>query len=273
MDLPLTRDDVYTVKVYFIKPIDLISVVINTLIEMEYETYTLGEYDADQLPKVLSLEKRNVLFICVTSRQEAAKWLDFAKQTRESTPTQLQIGVFAYNTMEAGLKRQFLLNQISVTSFNQLGKNALGVVRAILQVFEARGRRQYIRVRARGHSQALISVKDKDQPIKGVIKDLSTAAFVCDVPEIYHHHFEIGQYLDEVLLVLKGIRIRTAAKVLGYSRDKKNHFILKYCSLNMQDGRIQYDEQLPRERKHKLCSYIRTCLREELNELLAAPSG
>ena len=172
--------------------------------------------------------------------------------------------------MDGELKKSFLLNQISVTPFSQLKENTLAVLRTILRVFEARGQRRYIRVQAKGHSEALINVKGKEQPIKGSIKDLSTSAFICDVPEIYHHHFRVGQYLEEVLLVLRGMRIRTAVKIVGYSKNKKNEFILKYCSLNMKGGRIQYEELLGRERKQKLCGYIRSCLREELTMRLSS---
>ena len=267
---PIKKESVYTVKIYFIKPIDLISVVVNTLIEMEYETYTVSEFDAEKLPRILPEDQRNVLFICVTSRQEAQKWLEYAESLRDEPPSQVQIGVFAFTHMDNALRDKFLMNQISVTPFDQLKQNTLGVLRTILQIFECRGQRQYIRVKAQGHSEALISISGRDQPIKGTIIDLSTSAFVCDVPETYHHYFEAGQYIREILLVLRGIRIRTAAKFLGYSQEKKNHFIMKFCTLSMKDGRFDYQEQIARETKQKLCNYIRTCLKTSLTERLEA---
>jgi hypothetical protein len=270
MDRSIKKEDVYTVKIYFIKPIDLISVVVNTLIEMEYETYTVSEFDAEKLPRILPEDRRNVLFICVTSRQEAQRWLEYAQTLRDEPLSQIQIGVFAFSNIDSALKEEFLMNQISVTPFDQLRQNTLGVLRTILQIFECRGQRQYIRVKAQGHSEALISVSGRDQPIKGSIVDLSTSAFVCDVPEIYHHYFGAGQYIREILLVLRGVRIRTAAKFLGYSQENKNHFIMKFCTLSMKDGRFDYEEQISRGPKQKLCNYIRTCLKDSLMERLSA---
>lgn len=270
MDLPIKKEDVYTVKIYFIKPIDLISVVVNTLIEMEYETYTISEFDAEKLPRILPEDQRNVLFICVTSRQDAQRWLEYVGNLRDEPSSRIQIGVFAFSSMDDTLKKKFLMNQISVTPFDQLRQNTLGVLRTILQIFECRGQRQYIRVRAQGHSEALISISGRDQPIKGSLVDLSTSAFVCDIPEIYHHYFEAGQYIREILLVLRGIRIRTAAKFLGFSQEKKNHFIMKFCTLSVKDGRFDYEEQISRDPKQKLCNYIRTCLKDSLMERLSA---
>ena len=270
MDLPVKKEDVYTVKIYFIKPIDLISVVINTLIEMEYETYTLSEFDAEKLPKILPEDQRNVLFICITSRQDALRWLEYVENLHDESSSRIQIGAFTFSNMDDSLKEKFLMNQISVTPFDQLKKNTVGVLRAILQIFECRGQRQYIRVQAQGHSEALINVHDRNQPISGSIVDVSTSAFVCDVPEIYHRYFEVGQYIREIMMVLRGARIRTAAKILGYSQEKKNHFIMKFCTLSLKDGRFDFEEQISREPKQKLCNYIRICLKDNLMQSLSA---
>ena len=57
---------------------------------------------------------------------------------------------------------------------------------------------------------------------------------------------------------------------LGYSQENKNHFIMKFCTLSMKDGRFDYEEQISRGPKQKLCNYIRTCLKDSLMERLSA---
>ena len=49
----MKREDVHSVKTYFVIPIDLINVFINTMIEMEYETYIISENDQEKLLKIL----------------------------------------------------------------------------------------------------------------------------------------------------------------------------------------------------------------------------
>jgi len=58
----MKREDVHSVRIYFVKPIDLINVFINTMIEMVYETYIIGEYDQEKLLKILPLDLRNIVF-------------------------------------------------------------------------------------------------------------------------------------------------------------------------------------------------------------------
>ena len=96
---------------------------------------------------------------------------------------------------------------------------------------------------------------------------------------------KIGTIYPEVLLALKGIRVRTAARLLGFSKDNKDIFIFKYNSHKMKDNKIIIIDSVSYEAKQKFNSYmkqkfnsymkqkfnsyIKCCLRDDMNEKLA----
>jgi hypothetical protein len=265
----MNRNEVYTVKIYFIKPIDLISIIINTLIEMEYETYTLGDYDKDKLLKILSENKRNVIFLCIPHKQEINYWLDYIEKVKKVKDTYVQIGAFVFPKMEISDKQKFLINNVSVISFDDLRKNTSKVLQKILLIFEAKGIRKHIRVAAQGICEAFISVKNIEKPVRGKVLELSSYAFACQIHEDFHDYFTVGSYIPEILLALRGIRIRISAKLLGFSRENKSIFIFKYCRYEIKDNKMDFSETISREAKQKIYSYIKSCLKEEITEKLA----
>jgi len=266
----MKREDVHSVKIYFVKPIDLINVFINTMIEMEYETYIISEYDQVKLLKILPEDLMNIVFLCVPNKHDAPKWLEYVGMLKGVKNSTIQIGAFAYTSMEEKIKRLFLYNLVSVTPFAELRTNPIEVFKKIFQAFDAKGSRKYIRVAPRDLSEAFIMVQNRNDPVKGKIIDLSASAFACEIDQHYHEHFvEPGSFFQNILLHIKGVRIRTAAKLLGFSEANKNVFIFRYYGTELKDGKTTYSENVPQEVKQKIHKYITSCLREDLKENLA----
>ena len=266
----MKKEDVFTVKVYFIKPIDLIQVVINTLIELEYEVYTVAEQEADRLAKILQKDRRNIIFLCLTSAHEAGRWLEYAQKLQKLEHAGVQIGTFAYSSIDLELKKSFLMNQISVTPFSDLKERTLEVIGQILQIFEAKGSRRYVRAKAQGISQAFITVKGKAEAIKGQVVEISAFACLIEIDAMYRDYFQQGGFVPELLLALKGMRVRVAAKLLGFSKTNECILVFRYYGLELKDGKMSYAETISREVKQKLHKYISSCLRDNLKERLAA---
>ena len=266
----MKREDVHSVKIYFVKPVDLINVVINTMIEMEYETYIIGEYDQEKLLKILPQEQRNIVFLCVANKHDAPKWLEYVGKLKEVKNSTIQTGAFAYTSMEPEIKKLFLYKFVSVTPFAELRTNPIEVFKKIFQAFDAKGSRKFIRVLPRDLSEAFIMVQNRNDPVKGKIVDLSAAAFGCEIDQLNHEHFvKPGIFFHDILLHIRGVRIRTAAKLVGFSKANKNVFIFRYYGTELKDGKITYSEKVPQEVKQKIHKYITYCLREDLKEKLA----
>jgi len=218
----MKREDVHSVKIYFVKPIDLINVFINTMIEKEYETYIIGEYDQGKLLKILPQDQRNIVFLCVSNKHDAPKWLECVGKLKEAGNSAIQIGAFAYTSMEPEIKKLFLYNLVSVTPFAELRTNPIEVFKKIFQAFDAKGSRKYIRVAPRDLSDAFIMVQNRNDPVKGKIADLSAAAFACEIDQLYHEYFiKPGIFFENILLHIRGVRIRTAANWWALARRTK----------------------------------------------------
>jgi hypothetical protein len=162
------------------------------------------------------------------------------------------------------------MNQITVTVFSDLKEKTLEVLTQILQVFEAKGSRRYVRAKAQGISQAFITVKGRPDVIKGNVIEVSAFACLIEIEPRYRDYFQPGTFVPEVLLSLKGIRIRLAAKFLGFSRQNERVLLFRYFGLELKDGKMSYTQAISRETKQKFHKYISSCLRDDLKERLAA---
>jgi hypothetical protein len=264
----MKREDVYTVKIYFVKPVDLITVVVNTLVELEYETYTVPDYDSDKLLKILPRNKRSIVFVSITNKNEATRWLDYGRKAIGLPDTNVQVGAFVYTNMEAELRGEFLSAQIPAISFSNIQSNTVKVLEQILRVFDARGMRRYVRVNTRGISVAFMTLKGRKEPVRCPVHEISAVACVCEIPRDIQAHFQVGAYIPEVMLALRGIRIRTAVQIVGFSQENKDFFILKFVGIELKDGKMNYSEKTPGELRHKIHTYVRSCLKENLSEQL-----
>jgi len=265
----MDKNQVFTVKIYFINPIDLLSVIVNTLIELEYEACAISDLDKENLLKILPENNRNVIFICIRNKLEIDNWLKYAEQLYQMKDTHIIIGAFVYDNIDQESKNRLLEQNISTIEFGTLKSNALGVMRNILTFFEAKGKRSYIRTKTYGIAEAYFYVKSREEPITAKITDISAYACSCEIDLTNKFFFEVDIYFSEILFVLGGIRVRTAAKVLGFSKLTPNIYILKFCTAKIDGGKIIYEESITPEISRKLHDYIRKCLKDELSEKFA----
>jgi hypothetical protein len=179
------------------------------------------------------------------------------------------VGAFVYTSIEPAEKLKFLEAQVPAITFASIKNNTVKVLEQILTVFDAKGMRRYVRVVARGISVAFFSVKGRDEPLRCNVLEISAQAFSCEVEESFRHLFKVDSHFPEVQLALRGIRVRTAVRILGFSREKTNVFILRFCGIELKDGKMEYTNKIPGEVRQKVHSYVRSCLKEDLAEQLA----
>ncbi len=270
----MKREEVFSVKIYFVKPVDLIAVVINTLLELEYETYTVSEVESEALLRVLAANQRSIVFLSVSNRQEAVKWVEYARRVQRIRGAgggpPVQVGAFVYSSMGADEKQLFLACEIPTISFNSLRENAVRTLERVLTAFDARGARRSVRVRTRGLCVAFVTVKGVGKPLSCKVTEISAYAMLCEVETRFHQYFAVGTYFTDVVLALRGMHMRTAVMVLGFSKENADVFVLRFCGTEIRDGKLVYSEIVPVENRRKIHAYIRTCLKEEIDEQLSA---
>lgn len=264
----LKKEQVFTVKIYFLEPIELISVVINTLIKLEFETYSLSKAESEFLVPILKKNLRNIIFICVNTAKEAEFWLEYIDKLDKLQDTHIQFGAFCYSNLSEKLKMEFLERRTAVINYSDLQENTITVIKKILVYFEAKGQRKFVRAKATGISEAFFTIKNLEDPIRGKIIETSANAFSCRIPEIHKLYFHKGDCFNQVLLVLKGIRVRVSAQVLGFNKSEPDIFIFKLCTAKMEDNKLIYVNGILPEVKDKIHNYIRTCLRAQISQEL-----
>ena len=262
----IKKDQVFSVKIYFINPINLLSVITDTLIRLEFETYSVDSKDRLKLVSVLDKNIRNVLFICVLNEQEIAFWLDYIDKLFRIKNTFIQTGVFVYNSIELVKKLLFLERGIPVIPFSEIRMKTLDVMKKILFYFEAKGKRKYIKTRTTGKVEVFFDIKDTHKQIKGKVIEISAYAFSCRIHLMYIHFFSIGEVFHNIVLVLQGSRVRTSVKLIGVSKKNPEIYVFKYKRGDIVNEKMVNNTGLSNQDKEKVHKYIRLCLKINLKK-------
>jgi diguanylate cyclase (GGDEF)-like protein len=257
----------YTVKIYFIEPLQSISVVIDTLIRMEFECYSLSHSDMNKVPGILERNTRHVFFLCVTHSSEEAKALKFITQLQTYSGYKIQTGVFVHNRMDLEVRKKFLEQNAAVIQFSDIQENTLSVLKRILFFFEAKGKRGNIRVEASRDSDALF-IFGQNQVVKTRLVNLSVNAFACRIDKKDMFRFTEGTTYGNILLVLKGIRVQVAGKITGYDRQDPFTAVVQILSAISDNNKVHYTEHLSVDLKNKIYNYIKIALKDQLQARL-----
>lgn len=266
--MEVKRNQVHTVKIYFIEPVDIISVVIDTLVKLEFETYTVSSLDKEKLLTLLHQDIRSVIFLSITNEKELEKAKVYIDALNEIKDSSVQTGAFVKSNIKPELKMELLERNTAVIEFQDIKENTVAVLRKILTYFEARGTRKFVRTKTTGQSEAYFTVKNLENPLKARVMNVSSHAFLCMITKEDLPYFTPGSYFHEVLLVLKGIRLRTSVKIIGFNKDMPTVFVMKLCTAKLINSQLHYTDHIPPEIKNKMHNYIKICLKDNLNQKL-----
>jgi len=131
MENIVDKTQVESVKIYFIEPIQLISVVIDTLIKLNFEAYSIDGAYKNKLISVLKTNPRNVIYICVLGDASVAEWLHYIDDLQAINQSQIQVGAFIFNKMPSETRTQFLERGIATIPFDSLKYNTLQTLKKI----------------------------------------------------------------------------------------------------------------------------------------------
>lgn len=256
------------VRVYFIEPLQLISVVIDALVKMGFESYQVDEKDKLKLLKILHKNTRNVIFICISSQNEINTWLGYISKIEQMRKYVIQVGAFVYSRMDPQYGIRFLEKNIALIKFSDLQQDTLAVLKKILIYFEAKGRRGYVRVDTVDDSMAFFTIEGERKVIKARILTISEQIFTCYFTKQDIHYIMAGRYFYKVLLRLKGIVVQISAKAIAPNKLDRFLWIMQICSSLIKNKKISYTKELSKEIKDKLHRYIRFCLKESIKQKL-----
>jgi hypothetical protein len=265
MNTPATTE---TVKVYFVQPLESIAVVINVLIKLNFEVYSVQLADAYRLVPILKAHPRNVVYFCVNSDADAAQWLAYIDMLASYTPIQIQFGIFVSAIINKAATLAFLNHGVATIDLSRLQSNALETLRKILLYFEAREKRKFVRARSFGICQVLFKFKNLQDAIKTDLAEISIRAFTVKVRVDDKVFFNPGQYIQDVTILLRGKRLRLSARFMGFDRQSPETGIFLIYFPNIEGGKLEYHQQLPKELRNGIYDYIQAALRDNIKRQL-----
>jgi hypothetical protein len=257
-----------SVKIYFIEPIHLISVVIDTLIKLNFEAYSIEGTYKDKLISLLKTNPRNVIYICILGDAGAAEWLLYIDKLQSIKETQIQVGAFIFNKMPLEVRTQFLERGVATIPFESLKYNTLETLKKILTYFEAGSKKKYVSSPTFGICQASFPLKGQPEPIQTDILSLSVYAFSCRISPNDRMHFEHGSFFKEVTLLLRGRRVVISAKFMGFGKENPHIGIFKIYMPSPPGSVNQYQSQLTQDVKNKLYDAIKSFLKDNVKKKL-----
>lgn len=264
----MEKEQSFTIKIYFIEPINSISLLIDALINLEYEVYIIGFENRNKLLKIIQHEKRSILFFCIKGKREITEWYNYINKVKKLENPNIQLGAYVYDEIEDDEKNKFLTYNIPVIKFSTVKNKTMDVLNKIFLIYKTKNRRSFIRVRTFGTAEAYFVFKSKGEPIICKIIDISAYAFSIEIDPVYSNLFEVNSYIENITIVLQGVRVKVTAKVLGFNSENRNIYILKFCSARVQDNKSVYVDTLQSDIKIKIHSYIKRCLNHQITEKL-----
>jgi hypothetical protein len=266
--------EVYSIKIYFISPFTLLESFLNKLIELEYEVYAVAEEDKEKLLKLLDNAVCNVVFICIHRSDDVIPLIQYLEKLKGLKGTSLRIGVFIRDEIEYRIKNLFLYDNIPVISESLMSSDPLKAFKMLLHVFEAKGQRKHVRAGAEGVCEAYFSFKLENKNLNVVAKiiDISSQAFSCRIEPGDQLYFVPGEYCNNVILLLRGVRIPVAVKIIGYSEHDPDVFVCKVYDLEIKEQRFHYT-RLRKEKRKKIFNFIIFSLRTEFKKQLESASA
>jgi hypothetical protein len=265
MNTPTTTE---TVKVYFVQPLESIAVVMNVLIKLNFEVYSVPLDDVYRLVPILKAHPRNVVYFCVNSDADAAQWLAYIDMLASYTPTHIQFGIFISATIAKAATLAFLNHGVATIDLSRLQSNALETLRKILLYFEAREKRKFVRARSFGICQVLFKMKNLQDAVKTDLVEISIRAFSVQVQADDKVFFNAGHYIQDVTVLLRGKRLRLSARFMGFDRQSPEKGIFLIYFPNIESGKVEFHQQLPKEVRNAIYDYIQIALREDIKRQL-----
>jgi len=123
-----TKTDVQSVKVYFINSFQQISVVVSTLIGLEYEAYEINIKERDSLLTLLPHNKKSVIFYSIKKESDVMDGYEYLRKIMEINTGTIIIGCFINPNMEQDERFLFLTESIPLIEISELNRNKLDVL-------------------------------------------------------------------------------------------------------------------------------------------------
>lgn len=221
-------------KVIFLYPYDYIEQeLIKDIVQSQYEAFSINDHVvARDIITNLKDYNNSILLLNFNKRLKNNMWPHYIESIVSNPVTQnVLVKGFTYQAKEAHDKtlHDYLLPcQLDNSPFNY--QKIKKIVFDLLEKHQARGKRQYIRIKCDNKYQASCSVKYKNALFLGEIKDISTVGMAC----VFYENTNLiaGSIVNDLQIRLNGKILKCTGKLYGIRESLNNLHILLFDDKN-----------------------------------------
>jgi PilZ domain. len=246
-------------KVFFLNPVfSTRNVIINKLIEDEFEVYTIDDYrDAKN---VLRAYPDSICFINIDDQLSHEQWLNFilSCETDQSLKSVL-LGILSSRINRAD-HDHFMLKAAIPAGFimmNERLEDITETIEGILNINGAKGRRQYVRANCSSDPDAILLVHIGTKVYKMHLLDISVVGAACILAPQYKDMFQTNSVIRDVFVTLANKNFTCSVAVYAIVVNPK------YCKLV-----LLFMQGLPFAAKKLIRSYVTAKLQLGVNEII-----
>lgn len=199
--------------IFFLYPLSIIEELAKELVRNEYEVYLIN--DKDVMKELLKIYDESILYVNIDESSLNEKgWEDYISkiQKDENLNNKVDIGLLTYRRKEHLIKK-YLFDigiKCGYVELNLKLLDTINIIMKTLEAIEAKGRRNYIRVKCGNNAKFNIQIKDSNSSfikyqINGIINDISSFGMACKITEDKYKGFLVEkQKLNSIQLNLRG---------------------------------------------------------------------
>lgn len=125
---------------------------------------------------------------------------------------------------------------VSTLSMDEERKSVVSAVQAIVDKHGARGRRRFARTPCLQSGDATLNIRRDRDFHNGVILDISSAGFACQVPSL-ENYLSLRMRIDDVQLTLANARLKVEATVAAVRNGSPITYVMLFASKLSQANR------------------------------------
>lgn len=242
-------------KVIFLYPHSVIQKeLIKEIVKYEYEVYVF--HDHEKTLKILEKYPDSILFINIDSSLKESEWEIYIRHLMQNPGTSsVKVGILSYNENQ-NLIEKYVMGMSVACGYIvlKIGLNeSLKIILKVLEASEAKGRRQFVRVKCTSKTNITFNVKIGDKVLIGNIYDISSIGMACSFNDPNLKEIPINSYFNDIQLRLKGTLIMLSGKVVGVRKQENDYYIIMFDNI--------FKDEVKR---NKIQTFIHTFLQEEL---------
>jgi len=246
-------------KVFFVRPHSVVqNELLAELIRQEYDVSVVADHTRTMA--LLNHYPHCIVFLNIDEGWSEPEWEALVRNIQETPATQdVKIGILTYHP-DPELSHKYLLQLEIPCGYIKLGlglEDSTRTILKVLEVNEAKGRRQFLRVPCRP-GMAQLNVATSTKPLLGNLIDLSSVGMACVFDE--DPGFVARTLVKDIQLKLRGILCTVSAVVMGtrLREDGSTIYVLLF------DPRTSDDV------KEKVRGFLRKALQSNLEEDLTS---